>query len=340
MASAGRGARGGAGRDLRPAPPGPFSRRVALLDRGRPVVIQTHDYPDLDAVASAWALAELLGTQGISALCRYRGPIRSRSLARMIAELGIPLAPPQEPEDDAALIVVDGSPTNGNVGIEDDQHLVGVIDHHCSTTAPCAPFLDLRPELAACSTIICGYWAEARREPPREVATALLAGIQSDTDFLSRRASPVDFEAYATLFRLGDFPRASRIVRTVLDLPELGLAVQALGAAEARDGLLWALLPGPCGQEVLAVIAEFVLRVEELRAAVVAEKGEGGVHLSVRSKDPSLSAFAMIKDALAGLGSSGGHSHSAGGFIPDATYPGEAALRERFFAFIRDHIPR
>ena len=315
-----------------------FARLAALLDKDRPVLVQTHDYPDIDAVASAWGLAGLLGRRGFAAECSYRGKIRARSLSRLVAELGLPLLEEPTPLAGAAarqIVVVDGSPANGNVSLYEGE-LVGVIDHHCKSAEPEAPFVDLRPQLASCSAIVQGYWAGAGEALPRDLATALLAGIQSDTDFLSRRASQEDFAAYSALFAAGDFEKASRIVRTVLDLRELGLVVRALESSELREGLLWACLPGPSGQEVLAVLAEFVLRTEEIRAAVVMERGEGGVHLSVRSKDPALSAFALVRSALEGLGAGGGHSHSAGGFVPDAAFPGEGRLRERFFAGVRE----
>ena len=111
--------------------------------------------------------------------------------------------------------------------------------------------------------MIFGYW---RRQAgaPGDIATALLAGIQSDTDFLSRSCSDEDFAAYAALYRAGDWELASRIVRTALDLRELGLIVAALGTSVVRDGLLFAYIRGPCGQEALAVLAEFALRAEEL----------------------------------------------------------------------------
>ncbi|MBL8968410.1 MAG: DHH family phosphoesterase [Spirochaetaceae bacterium] len=332
-----------------------FARLAALLSGGGPVLVQTHDYPDSAAGAAAWGLVELLGRRGVAAEIGYRGEIRSRSLARLLAELAIPirdLSRAGGSEADAPgrrVVVVDGSPSNGNVSLVPGG-LVGVVDHHCKVGEPLAPFVDVRPGLASCSSIIQGYWAETGEPMPRPIATALLAGIQSDTDFLSRRASPEDFAAYAELFAAGDFEKASRIVRTVLDLGELELVTRALDEAEIRDGLLWACLPGPCGQEVLAVLAEFVLRTEELRAAVVAEldapgphapdgAGARGVHLSVRSKDPALSAFSLVRAALEGIGAGGGHSHSAGGFVPAASFPGEAALRERFFALVGKIAP-
>lgn len=322
---------------------------ASALDPGRPLVIQTHDFPDLDAVASAWGLAALLSRRGFRPACAYRGRIRSRSLASLVTQLGLSILNelPSPPAKAARqIIVVDGSPMNGNVTLFEGD-LLGVIDHHLAMALPPSPYTDIRPEMASCSAIIEGYWLAAGEGLPGDIATALLAGIQSDTDFLSRRASPEDFAAYYRLMGLGDFTLASRIVRTVFDLAELDLVKEALMASVVREGVFWAWIKGPCSQEVLAVLAEFVLRTEEIQAAVVAEHGEpasspaisgqatgpseSGVHLSVRSKDRRLPAFDLVRGALEGLGSGGGHSHSAGGFLPEASFPGEEALRERFF---------
>lgn len=310
---------------------------LACLDPGRPVAVQAHDYPDIDAVASAWALAALLRRHGLEALPVRHGAVRSRSLSRLIEALRIDLRD-SSPGPRAQIVAVDGSPSNGNLSLVEGE-LAAVIDHHSPLALPEAPYVDIRPSFASCSAMVEGYWKDSGLEPPRDLATALLAGIQSDTDFLSRRASAEDFESYARLYRGADFEQASRIVRSVLDLRELRLAAAALEAAEVRQGLLWAFLPDDCGQEVLAVLADFALRAEELRAAVVAARDSGragDVHLSVRSKDPVLSAFRLVLAGLAGLGTGGGHSHSAGGYIESARFPGEEALKERFFALVDD----
>jgi nanoRNase/pAp phosphatase (c-di-AMP/oligoRNAs hydrolase) len=308
----------------------PFRTLSSLLSSRRPVAVQTHDFPDIDAAASAWGLARLLSLRGFEASCSYRGELRSRSLKNLVAWLRIGLVPADSLEPGSQVIVVDGSPGNGNVSLGEDE-LVAVIDHHCMAGETEAPFQDLRPEMAACSTMIRGYWEEVGAEPPSGVCTALLAGIQSDTDFLSSRCSDEDFAAYAALYRSGDWELASRIVRTTLDLRELGLVAAALERSAVSEGLLFAFIREPCGQEALAVLAEFALRAEELSAAVAAEKDEGGVHISVRSRSSSVSAFELVRTALAGLGNGGGHAHSAGGLIPYSSDPGEEALRERFF---------
>jgi nanoRNase/pAp phosphatase (c-di-AMP/oligoRNAs hydrolase) len=308
----------------------PFEALPDRLDSRRPVWVQAHDFPDIDAVASAWGLASLLRAKGYEARCCYGGELRSRSLRSLVSELGIGLERAGAGSPEEQILVVDGSPANGNITLGRGE-LVGIIDHHRETAKADAPFLDLRPEMSACSTIIFGYWSASGVPLPRGVATALLAGIQSDTDFLSRRCSDLDFAAYAELYRAGDWELASRIVRKVLDLRELDLIAAAIGTASVRNGLLYALLRGSCEQEALVMLAEFALRAEELSAAVAAFADEGGVHFSIRTKSSRISSFDLVNAALAGIGRGGGHAHSAGGFVPKASNPGEAELRERFF---------
>ncbi|HOX33984.1 MAG TPA: hypothetical protein PLB91_16755, partial [Spirochaetales bacterium] len=66
-----------------------FASLASRLDPRVPVLVQTHDYPDIDAVSTAWALATLLQARGFAAGVAHRGEPRSRSLARLVAELGI-----------------------------------------------------------------------------------------------------------------------------------------------------------------------------------------------------------------------------------------------------------
>jgi nanoRNase/pAp phosphatase (c-di-AMP/oligoRNAs hydrolase) len=309
-------------------------RLAALLSAlvpGRPALVQTHDYPDIDAVASAWALAELLRLQGRDAACAYRGEMRSRSLRRLVAALGIGIGPAGDARGRPSVVVVDGSPANGNVTLADGE-LAAVIDHHRPSGETGAPYVDTRADIASCSTLICGYWEEAGVPIPGPIATALLAGIQSDTDFLSCRASGEDFAAYERLGREGDRELAAGIVRAALDLRELILVAEALAAAEVRHGLLFALVRGECAQEALAVLAEFALRAEELRAAVAVGPGDGGTRVSARSRSADLSAFALVRRALDGIGTGGGHEHAAGGTVSASGNPGTGALRDRFFA--------
>ncbi len=300
------------------------------LDSRRPTTVLTHDYPDIDAAASAWALAALLRREGREASCSCRGELRSRSLRRLVEELGIEIGG-EGSGAGGQLVVVDGSPANGNVTLPEGE-LVAVIDHHRPAGETRAPFLDLRPAVASCSAMIRGYWDESGESMPRDMATALLAGIQSDTDFLSARVSEDDLEAYAALYREADWELARDVVRGALDSRELRLTSAAMASAESRHGVLFAFSEEECGQEALAVAAEYALRAVDVDAAAAAAPAGKGLRISARSRSPELSAFDWIRGALAGIGSGGGHHHAAGGFVDAASDPGPRAVMERFFA--------
>ncbi|MCX7023223.1 MAG: DHH family phosphoesterase [Spirochaetes bacterium] len=309
-----------------------FGRLVALLPRDRPVAVQTHDRPDIDAFAAAYSLSRLLQLDGFDAKWTWRGPIRSRSLANLIQYLQVPDIPwPGTPE--ASLVIVDGIPENGNVSLVPGK-LVAAIDHHESSASSLAEFTDIRPTVGACCSIIAEYWKQAGRIPGKAIATALMAGIQSDTDFLSREAHDLDLESFASLSPLADRDAATGIVKIAIDSDDLSLISSALAWSVVEHDRFFAALPEPCRQEVPSVLADFALRASDVRIAIVAVVDEEGCRISVRSRDPALPAAAIVRATLEGIGSGGGHFRGAGGFIPAATFPGERRLMARFFAVI------
>ncbi len=310
----------------------PFGTLVAALPRDRPVAVQTHDRPDIDALASAYALARLLELEGFDAKWTWHGPVRSRSLENLIDYLGIAGAA-WGGADGASIVVVDGIPENGNVSLVRGR-IVAAIDHHHSSSASAAPVSDIRPEVGACSSIVSDYWRESGRQPDVKVATALMAGIQSDTDFLTRETSDVDLAAFTWLSPRADHETSAAIVKIAIDSSDLSLISSALAWAVVENGRFFAALPEPCRQEVPSVLADFALRAQDVRVTIVAVVEEDGCRVSVRSRDASLPAASVVRDTLEGIGSGGGHYRGAGGFIPAATFPGERKLMARFFAVI------
>jgi nanoRNase/pAp phosphatase (c-di-AMP/oligoRNAs hydrolase) len=121
----------------------------------------------------------------------------------MVSKLEIPITQVTERVSEewrrAPCIVVDGNSTNTNARQVTDN-LFGVIDHHGNAEIPACSFMDIRPDYGSCSTIIEGYWHELGLSPDRAAATALLMGIQMDTDFLSRRVNQADLDALHRIF--------------------------------------------------------------------------------------------------------------------------------------------
>ena len=125
------------------------------------VYIQPHNFPDHDAIASAFGLKHFFKTQGLESIITYDKDIQRDSLKKMISDLNIPLVP----RDEAAMtekhkiVLVDGCKGNSNVtDLIGDE--VGVIDHHNVLSPDDVEFSDIRPDYGACATIVWSYFNE------------------------------------------------------------------------------------------------------------------------------------------------------------------------------------
>ncbi|HCM29116.1 MAG: phosphoesterase [Treponema sp. GWB1_62_6] len=299
----------------------------------RRVVVQPHDFPDHDAAAAAFGLARLLDVAGFRARILYRGRLRSHSLLAMIAELDISMerirGPVPADLEDAPCVIVDGSPAYANAKPLTER-LVGVVDHHPNPGILGCPFVDVRTSYGSCSTIIADYWLEHGSAVDRDTATALLMGIQMDTDFLSRRVSPADLDAHHHLFFRADWEFGTRVVKASLSLKDLPAFEAAAANSRTKGCLFFTLIPLECTQELVSIIADFFLRLKEISVTAIVETGSDRFHVSVRSRSGDLSAAAVVKLALSGIGEGGGHDHMAGGVIEAKICPREDALFARF----------
>lgn len=297
------------------------------------ILVQAHDFPDHDAVASAFGLGRLLERLGFTVQLVHRFPIRSHSLNAMIRDLHIPIQRVDEllPTEfsNEPCIIVDGSPNNTNAH-PITSNVIGVIDHHVNPGELTAPFVDIRTSYGACASIITDYWQEAQLIPDRETATALLMGIQIDTDFLSRRVSPADLNAHHRLFFQADWQFGTQVVKASLSLSDLKAFYFATNHYLTQENLFFTMLPTDCTQELISILADFFLRLREILVTVIVEAGGDRYHVSVRSRSPDISAATIVQLALAGIGAGGGHDHMAGGFIHASTHIDEQTLFRRF----------
>ena len=301
----------------------PFSTLSQLLDPSRPVLIQTHDFPDHDAIGAAYGLCELLLRHHFECAMTYGGLIQSISLASMIDRLDISLVPFQEAcaKSVYQTIVVDGSPASGTVKVVAGT-LLAVIDHHPQRKPLNCPFTDIRTDTGSCSSIIWTYWQESKEEPDKTTATALLAGIQLDTDFLSRKVSKTDLDAHYDLFFKGNSNLAREVVYTSLSIEQLPKIGEAFQHFLVSDSILFTEIYGDYTNELLSVLADFLLRLQEIEFVVVIEVHGDEYHLSARSRTQNIDTGYIIRRVLSGIGTGGGHGHMAGGIINAKEYPG------------------
>ncbi len=149
------------------------------------IVIQCHDDPDADAIASGYALLKYLESKGKSPRLVYSGgrKVTKDNLLLMMEKLNIPLEHVRRADAEAELLItVDCRAGQRNVSALPYQTLA-VIDHHELDMGEVLPELcEVRTDCSACVTVI---WAMLKKAgfpiEDRLLSTALYYGLYMDT---------------------------------------------------------------------------------------------------------------------------------------------------------------
>lgn len=299
------------------------------------VIVQMHNYPDQDALASAMGLKVLLERKGKNVVIGYEGIIDKDNTLKMIELLGIEIYTRDElnlmPEDE--IIIVDGQ--KGNVNMADFiGNEVACIDHHRVQYLENYNFYDIRSDVGACSSIVASYFLENNIELSENVATALLYGIKMDTHNMTRGVSRLDLDMFYYLFPLANHGYLQKFENYSLKLEDLEAYRIAIETLRVEHGVGVAEVGAGCSEAIIASVSDFLLTLSSVRFSLVYCYRAGGLKFSARSEEAEkLDASEMIREALKGLGNGGGHADMAAGFIsnvPDeASAAGLAAIVEK-----------
>lgn len=308
------------------------------------VYIQTHNFPDPDAIASAFGLQELLKLRGIHSTICYKGEIDRYSTDKLREILNIELKKIEDLEqqltEDDEVILVDAQKGNSNIINMTGDEII-CIDHHPIYEKYDYRFSDIRPNVGACATIIAHYFFENHVEMRKEVATALTFGIRMDTMKLSRGVSKLDMEMLYRMFDICDQDIIYMLENSNLYFEDLMAYSKAISSIEVFENISFADTGANCPGALTASISDFMLALVEVSFSVVYSRKKEGIKISVRSERASLDAGKIINRALKGIGSGGGHATMAGGFVPfDGSDREEDLLiqdiRERFITVITE----
>ena len=318
---------------------GALASLLQVLDRPGPLVILPHDNPDPDAMASAATLkylaCSLLEKPAHIALGGIVGRAENRA---MRTYLNIPLVPVGDVPfgADAQVVLVDTQPGRANNSLPEGVVPAAVIDHHPAYAEyPGVPFLDLRDQYGATSTIVTEYLAESKLEPESKIATALFYGITSETQDLGREATPADVEAAHFLYPHTNKRRLAKIENARVPREYFRAFREAIDKAVLYgDRAVISLLGDVQYPDMVAEVADFLLRLDHVDWAAAIGTFEGCLHCSIRTTERDVKAGEILQRVL-GSKLAGGHDQIAGGRIPVGTEP---AARARAAALVRDRL--
>ena len=290
---------------------------LVKLCQGHRVYIQTHNFPDPDAISSAYGLKKLLEAYGVESKLCYDGRIDKLSASKLLNAFQMQIYPYadllKEMKEDDYIICVDTQKHGGNVtDFVGDE--VACIDHHPTFVPMEYKYQDIRIT-GACATLIAEYYAKMGHEPDQDTATALLYGLKMDTLQFSRGVTELDIEMFRFLFPFCDHEKLARLERNNMEFDDLRAYGAAIESIELYDKTGFSCIPFSCPDALIAILADFILALVEVEVAVVFSYREDGIKLSVRSEDPKIHAGNLLHQALLDLGNGGGHAAMAGGFI-------------------------
>lgn len=316
-----------------------LDKLVEIIER-KSVYIQTHNYPDPDALASAKGLQTILKSRGIESKICYKGYVDKYNTVKMMEYLGIQIVPGDmlHFQETDQIILVDCQ--KGNTNVKDfpgDE--IGCIDHHKLQDTDGYRFFDIRSHVGACSSIIASYFLENHVPMDAEMATTLLYGIKVDTNNLTRGAGNLDVDVFSYLYKMADHEVLRALDSNALKRSDLDSYARAIKNLKIQDDVGITNIGNECSEAMIGALSDFILTLSEVHFSIVYSYRAGGLKFSVRSDTPVYDAAQIVKKALEGYGDGGGHAALAAGFVPNLTQSDAKALlpllEERFLEQIR-----
>lgn len=321
---------------------------LQALEGPAPLVILPHDNPDPDALASAAALKflaqELLGKEAVIAQGGIVGRAENRA---MLTYLKIDLEPVGELsfEGDVHVALVDTQPGRTNNSLPAGKVPTVVIDHHPAYDSyERVPFLDLRENYGATSTILTEYVRESRLEIESKIATALFYGIMAETQDLGRESTPADIAAAQFLYPYANKRRLGKIENARVPREYFAAFHEAIERAQIYDNVVVSVLPEVQYPDMVAEVADFLLRLDEVDWACAIGRYKDFLHVSLRTTEREVNAGDVLQQVL-GSRWAGGHDMIAGGRTrivgsgPEAVAHAAEQVRTRLLAALEIKAP-
>jgi nanoRNase/pAp phosphatase (c-di-AMP/oligoRNAs hydrolase) len=336
----------------------PGDRFVRALDSADEIAVLMHPGPDPDAMSSALGVGALARDRDIGATLYYSGEIRHHEnrAFRTVLDKTFEKIESAEAITEDEIVLVDHNTARGFAGAETIEPLA-VVDHHPGNGRG-SEFTDVRTDQGACATILSEYFESLGYDPvgPDEIddiesreevlepwlSTALLYGIQADTNHLTNGCSLAEFQAASYLYSGVDEQKLDRIANPDMDAESLDIKARAILDRDVRPPFAVSDVGSVSNADAVPQAAEELRRLEGVNAVVVLAEKDGVLRLSGRSDDDRVHMGNTLEAAVQNIpmSSAGGHARMGGGQVSTEHMEGlgpsggldRAAFRDRLFA--------
>jgi nanoRNase/pAp phosphatase (c-di-AMP/oligoRNAs hydrolase) len=283
-----------------------------------PLLILTHDFPDPDALASAYTLQYLADhVFGIKSRIVYKGVIGRVENRNMVQFLGLPVhrLKQREVARHAYVALVDTQPDFDNNPFPADRQATLVIDQHLPNSGPHADCAIIDTDCGATSVILARALLSLKIEIPEKLATALAYGILTDTLGLYRAKRRDTISTYHDILQFANMHILARIQTPVHDRNYFTTLSRAINHSRMRSGLIVCHLGRVVNPDVVSQIAEFFLCYKKAEWTLATGRFRNKLYASLRTKKKNFSAGSILRSCFKSPEDAGGHDQIAGGSV-------------------------
>lgn len=280
------------------------------------MLILTHDFPDPDAIASAFALQHLAQSAfRIEATITYGGIVGRMENRAMVRTLRIRMQRfhPALLKRYANVALVDTQPAFQNNPFPAHRSATLVLDQHPSDTPPEAALAIVDPDCGATCVLVAQALLHAHVDIPARVATALAYGILTDTLDLYRARRPDVAQTYLEVLHHADMRALARIQNPVQPRKFFSVLSRGIREAVVYRRLVVTHLGSVDTPDLVSQVAEFLLTYRGAHWCLATGRFRGRLHASLRTNRQDAQAGEVLRDVFDKRDEAGGHGSIAGG---------------------------
>jgi len=293
---------------------------------------------DPDAIASAQALKRLFWRRvKKTVICRVNAIKRSDNLAMLhLLRLQVPYVNRADTSKVTKWAIVDGQPYHHPRFAKNKFDII--IDHHPPARDLEAPFVDIRDNYGATSSMLTEYLRAAAVKPSARLATALFYGIKTDTDNFARASSANDIKAFKYLYPFVNLNIIKKIESSEINKGNLPAFQAAFENLEFIGNAIYIHMGTVDNPDALVIIADFFLKMAEATWCFVSGVYGQKVIVIIRNAGFRLNAGRLAERFFGDLGAAGGHRSAARAEISLGVLEAKTEIPFRVDNFIRKKI--
>jgi len=289
-----------------------------ILANRKHLLILVHNNPDPDAIASAAAFGYLVEARtGIQYSIAYGGIVGRAENREMVRKMKLRMKQVNRISFDRydCIALVDTQPGSGNNSLPPGMKCNMIIDHHPRRGKQTADFVAIEPDLGVTATMLVEWITASGLSFPADLSTGLAYATVSETQNLGRETDKRDIDAYLTVYAKANIRTLAQIINPKLAHSHFVSLAKALGSAHIYRNLIYAHIGEVAVPEVVAEMADFLLRHERIGWCLVSGRYRDRLIISLRTSNTGGGANELVKSLVSDEKTVGGHEMIAGGYI-------------------------